>query len=181
MKLSVIFLVVKSHFSNRQFKKMSSWNHHSYGCILQGVPHIICYHGLHIRFPRWPTMVCVMENAAPHGYICFYNLSCRYHTFKLSTKHYRMFLKLLLISKEHMLLGTMISILDCQNGHLLWLILQIGNDLRYNRDFLYISVSKVQWCVDGHWIHMQRSYKVNILISLVCWFNPACSIYVKIS
>ena len=43
-------------------------------------------------------MVCVMENAAPHGYIC-YNVSCKYPTFELSTKHYRMFLKLLLIKK----------------------------------------------------------------------------------
>ena len=38
MKLSVLFLV-KSHFSNRQFMKMFSWNYHSYGCILQGVTH----------------------------------------------------------------------------------------------------------------------------------------------
>ena len=45
-------------------------NHHSYGCIFQGVSHIICYHGLHIGFARWPIMVCVMENAIPHGYIC---------------------------------------------------------------------------------------------------------------
>ena len=48
MILSVIFLVVKSHFSNSQFMKMFSWNHHSFGCISLGVPHIICYHGLHI-------------------------------------------------------------------------------------------------------------------------------------
>ena len=34
---------------------------------------------------------------------------------------------------------------------LLWLILKIGNYLRYNRDFLYISVSKAQLCVHGHW------------------------------
>ena len=38
MKLSVLFLV-KSHCSNRQFMKMFSWNHHSYGCILQVVTH----------------------------------------------------------------------------------------------------------------------------------------------
>ena len=36
--------------------KCFSWNHHSYGCILQGVPHIICYHGLHIGLSRWPIM-----------------------------------------------------------------------------------------------------------------------------
>ena len=29
--------------------------------------------------------------------------------------------------------------------NLLWLILQIGNFLRYSRDILYISLSKVQW------------------------------------
>ena len=76
--------------------------------------------------------------------------------------------------------GTMISILDFQSGNLLWPILQIGNFLRYNRGILYISLSKVQWCVHGHWIHLQRSYEVNVIITLVFWFNPACSIYVKI-
>ena len=75
--------------------------------------------------------------------------------------------------------GNMISILDFQSGDLLWPILQIGNFLRYNRSILYISLSKVQWCVHGHWIHMQRSYEVNVIITLVFWFNPACSIYVK--
>ena len=80
-----------------------------------------------------------------------------------------------------MLLGTMISVLHFQNGNLLWLILQIGNFLRCNSDILYISLSKVQWCVHGrHWIHMQRSYEVNVIITSVSWFNPACSIYVKI-
>ena len=78
-----------------------------------------------------------------------------------------------------MLLGTMISILDFQNGNMLWLIVQIGNSMRYSRDILYISLSKVQWYVHGHWIHMERSYEVNVLITSVFWFN--CSIYVKIS
>ena len=81
---------------------------------------------------------------------------------------------------EDMLLGTMISILDFQNGNLFWLILQIGNFLRYNREFLYIYLSKVQWCVHGHWIHMQMSYEVSVIITSVFWFNPACSIYVNI-
>ena len=80
-----------------------------------------------------------------------------------------------------MLLGTMISIFDFQNGNLLWLILQIGNFLKYNRDIVYIYLGKLQWCVHGHWIHMQTSYEVNIIITLVFWFNPGCSIYVKIS
>ena len=78
-----------------------------------------------------------------------------------------------------MLLGTMTSILDFQNGNMLWLILQIENFLRCNRDILYISLSKVQWCVHGHWIHMQMSYEVNVIITSVFWFYPACSIYVK--
>ena len=56
-----------------------------------------------------------------------------------------------------------------------------SNFFRYSRDILYISLSKVQWCVHGHWIHMERSYGVvNVLITSVFWFNPACSIYVKI-
>ena len=64
-------------------------------------------------------------------------------------------------------------------SNLLWLIPQIGNFLRYNRDSLYISLSKVQWCVHGHWIHMQRSCEVNAIITSVFWFNLDCSIYVK--
>ena len=51
------------------------------------------------------------------------------------------------ILEEDMLLGTMISILDFQNGNLLWIILQIGNFLRYSRDILYISLCKVQWAM----------------------------------
>ena len=78
------------------------------------------------------------------------------------------------------IMGTMISILDFQNGNLLWVILQIGNFLRYNSAILYISLGKVQWCVHGHWIHMQRSYEVDVIITSVFWFNPACGIYVKI-
>ena len=130
--------------------------------------HILFFnHGLHIGFPRWPIIVCVMESAVPQIYNC-YNISCRHSLFELSTK------------KEDMLLGTMISILDFQNGHLLWLILRIGNFLRYNKDIMYISLSKVQWCVHGHRIHMQWSYEVNVLITSKLWFDPACSIYVKI-
>ena len=79
-----------------------------------------------------------------------------------------------------MRLGTMTSILDLQNGNLLWLILQIGNFLRYNSDILYISLGKVQLCVYGHWIYMQRSYEVGVIITSAFWFNPASSIYVKI-
>ena len=52
--------------------------------------------------------------------------------------------------------------------------------LRYNSDILYISLSKVQWCVHGHWIHMQRGYEVNVITTSIFLFNPACSIYVKI-
>ena len=76
--------------------------------------------------------------------------------------------------------GPTISILDFQNGNSLWVILQIGNFLRYNSDILYIFLGKVQWCVHGHWIHMQRSYEVDVIITSVFWFKPACSIYVKI-
>ena len=122
-------------------------------------------------------MVCVMENAIPHGYIC-YNFSCRHPTFELSTKHYRMFWDYIVnIRRGHTLWAPNYIF----KMAVLWLILQIGNYLRYNRDFLYISVSKVQLCVHGHWIHMQRSYEVNILIILVFWFNPASGIYIKIS
>ena len=54
IKLSGIFLVVKSNFSKRRFMKMFSRNHHSYGYILQVVPNIICCHGLPIGVPNWP-------------------------------------------------------------------------------------------------------------------------------
>ena len=46
--------------------------------------------------------------------------------------------------------------------------------------FLWVNVSK-QLCVHGQWIHMQGTYEVNILITFIFWFNPAGSIYVKIS
>ena len=52
--------------------------------------------------------------------------------------------------------------------------------LEVQQGHLYISLSKVQWCVHGHWIHIQRSYEGNAIITSVFWFNPACSIYVKI-
>ena len=45
---------------------------------------------------------------------------------------------------------------------------------------IFLLAKYSEWCVHGHWIHMERSYEVNVLITSVFWFNPACSIYVKI-
>ena len=150
MKLSVLFLV-KSHFSNRQFMKMFSWNHHSYRCILQGVTH-------NYLLPWLPHWISKMAN---HGmcdgkccpsrlYLLQFFLQIS-HIWTINKTLQNVFETIVNKKKEHMLLGTTISILDCQNGHLLWLILQIGNYLRYNRDFcifLWVKYSDVSMAIE---------------------------------
>ena len=132
-------------------------------------------YGLHIGFTMWPIMVCMTENTVPHSY--------DFTIFLADIPH---------LNNQINIKECFDTIVNIRGGHarghqdlhirfsnLLWLNLQIGNFWRYNKDILYISLSKVQWCVHGQWIHMQRSNELNIIITSVFWFNPACSIYIK--
>ena len=120
-------------------------------------------------------MVCVTANVPTNGYIC-----CN---FPPDTSH---------LKYQQNITALFEAIVNIRRGHVpgyhdlhirfsKWPLAMAhpSNCSRYNRDILYSSVSKVQWCVHGHWIHIQRSYEVNILNTLAFLYNPAGSIYVK--
>ena len=164
--------LIFSHISCRQttfqqqFMKVFLRNHHLCGCILQGLPHIVCYH--HDMCDR---------KCHHYNYVCYNFCLLPSHILIINETLQNCFETIVRISRGH------------APGHhdfyirfSKWLlaVAHPSNCLRYNRDFLYITVSKVQWCVYGHWIPMQ-SYEVNILIALVVWFDPGGSVFAKLS
>ena len=110
-------------------------NHHSYGCILQGEPHIVAMAStldLHSG-QSWSltAMIATIFLAdIPH---LNYQINIR-ECFDTRVN----------IRGGHAPWHHVLHIRIFQNGNLLWLILQIRNFLRYNRDILYFYLNKVQ-------------------------------------